>query len=78
MRRLIALGLAGVVLVALIAAQLVLPGIAAQRLRDQLSRSGTVLSVSVSALPAIKLLWRHADRVVVRMGRYQSGTGGLA
>jgi hypothetical protein len=73
LRRLIALGVVGVVLLVLILAQLVLPGIAADRLRDQLSKSGTVLSVSVSAFPAIELLWGQADRVVVRMGRYQAG-----
>jgi hypothetical protein len=72
-RRLIALGVVGVVLLVLVVAQLVLPGIAASRLRDQLSRSGTVLSVKISAFPAIQLLWGHADRVVVRMGRYQAG-----
>lgn len=73
MRRLIALAVAGVVLVVLIVAQLVLPGIAESRLRDQLSESGTVLSVKVSAFPAIELLWGQADRVVIRMGRYQAG-----
>jgi hypothetical protein len=72
-RRLIALGLAGVVLIVLIVAQLALPGIAADRLRDQLARSGTVLSVKVSAFPAIELLWGDADSVVVRLGRYRSG-----
>jgi hypothetical protein len=72
-RRLIALAVAGVVLVVLIVAQLVLPGIAESRLRDQLSKSGTVLSVKVSAFPAIELLWGQADRVVIRMGRYQAG-----
>jgi hypothetical protein len=72
-RRLIALGVAGVVLVVLVAAQLVLPGIAADRLRDQLSKSGTVLSVKVSAFPAVELLWGHADSVVIRMGRYAAG-----
>jgi hypothetical protein len=73
-RRLIALGVAGVVIVVLIVAQLALPGIAANRLRDQLARSGTVLSVKVSAFPAIKLLWGDADSVVVRLGRYRSGS----
>ena len=73
MRPLIALALAGVVLMVLIVAQLVLPEIAASRLRDQLGRSGTVLSVKVSAFPAIELLWHHADSVVVRMARYQAG-----
>ena len=74
MRRLIALGVAGVVLLVLIVAQLVLPGVAARRLRDELSQSGTVLSVKVSAFPAIELLWGDADSVTVRLGRYRSGS----
>jgi hypothetical protein len=78
MRRIIAIAAAGVVLIVLIIAQLVLPGVAADRLRDRLSKSGNVISVEVHAFPAIKLLWNHADRVVVRMGRYQSSTGPLA
>lgn len=60
--------------------QLVLPGIAAQLLRDRLAGSGTVLSVHVDAFPAIELLWHHADRVVVRMQSYRSNPehlGGL-
>jgi hypothetical protein len=69
----IALGVAGVVLLVLVLAQLLLPGIAENRLRDQLSKSGTVLSVKVSAFPAIKLLWGQADSVVIRMARYQAG-----
>ncbi len=73
MRRLIALGVVGVVLLVLVVAQLVLPGIAANRLRDQLSEHGTVISVSVHAFPAIELLWGQADSVVVRMGSYQAG-----
>jgi len=63
----------GVVLLVLVVAQLALPGIAENRLRDQLSKSGTVLSVSVRAFPAVELLWGQADSVVVRMGRYQAG-----
>jgi LmeA-like phospholipid-binding len=77
MRRIIAIVTAGVVLLVLVGAQLLLPGIAANRLRDRLSRSGDVISVEVHAFPAITLLWNHADRVVVRMGRYRSGTGPL-
>lgn len=73
----IALGVAGLVLVLLIVAQLVLPGIATQRIRDQLSRSGTVLSVKVSAFPAIKLLWGDADSVVVRLGRYRAAASSI-
>jgi hypothetical protein len=77
---------AGVVVVvliaALIAAQLTLPGIAASRLRDSLKRHGAVESVSVSAFPAVMLLWHHADTVTVRMRNYHdvsgSGHGGSA
>lgn len=78
MRRLIALGVAGVVVVVLIVAQLVLPGIAADRVRDQLKRSGTVLSVKISAFPAIKLLWGDADSVMVRLARYRAPASSIA
>ena len=64
-------------LLLLVVAQLVLPGIAARRLRDRLSRSGRVLEVKVEAFPAIELLWHQADRVVVRMARYHSTPGHL-
>ena len=77
MRRLAALGVAALVIVVLVVAQLVLPGIAAQRLRDQLAHSGQVLSVQVSAFPAIELLWHDADTVVVRLGRYRPPTADL-
>ena len=77
MRRLIALGIVGLVLLVLVVAQLVLPGIATRRLRDQLARSGTVQSVKVSAFPAIKLLWHQADSVVLRLGRYRSGASNI-
>ena len=77
MRRLGALGVAGLVVVLLVVGQLVLPGIAAQRLRDRLGRSGRVLEVQVSAFPAIKLLWHHADSVVVRMASYRAAPSDL-
>ena len=77
MRRIAVLATAGVVLLVLVLAQLFLPGIAAQRLRDDLEKSGTVLEVKVSAFPAIQLLWHQADSVVVRMGRYRSGSSHL-
>jgi hypothetical protein len=76
-RRIAVLATAGVVLLVLVVAQLVLPGVAAHRLRDQLSHSGTVLQVKISAFPAIELLWHQADSVVIRMGSYRSGTGQL-
>jgi hypothetical protein len=65
------------VVVLLVVAQLVLPGIAAQRLRDRLGRSGRVLEVTVSAFPAIELLWHHADSVVVRMASYRAAPSDL-
>jgi hypothetical protein len=77
MRRLAALGVVAVVVVLLVVAQLVLPGIAAHRLRDRLGRSGRVLEVQVSAFPAIELLWHHADSVVVRMAGYRAAPSDL-
>jgi hypothetical protein len=78
MRRLraLAIGVALIVLL-LVVGQIVLPGIAAQNLRDRLSHNGRVLSVSISAFPAIELLWHQADKVVVHMARYRSTTGHL-
>lgn len=77
-RRLIALGVVAVVVVVLGVAQLVLPGIAAQRLRSQLAPFGQVVSVRVSAFPAIKLLWHRADTVEIRMATYRSSAAGLS
>jgi LmeA-like phospholipid-binding len=68
--------LAAVVLLAI--AQLALPGIAAQALRDRLSRSGRVLDVRVEAFPAIELLWHQADKVVIRMQEYRSNPSNLS
>jgi hypothetical protein len=62
------------VVVLLVVAQLVLPGIAATRLRDRLARSGKVISVSVSAFPAIELLWQDAGRVDVHLASYHAST----
>ncbi|MDQ6745101.1 MAG: DUF2993 domain-containing protein [Actinomycetota bacterium] len=77
MRRLPLLLSAALILILLGLAQLLLPGIATQRLREQLARSGEVLAVEVHAFPAIELLWHHADRVVVRMGSYRSSSPAL-
>jgi hypothetical protein len=78
MRRMIAIGVAGAVLLLFVLAQLFLPGIAADQLRDRLSKNGKVLEVSVSAFPAIELLWHDADKVVVRMASYRSTTSHLS
>jgi hypothetical protein len=74
----IAIGVAAAVVLLLIVAQLVLPRIAEQLLRDRLSAHGRVLEVQVSAFPAIELLWHNADKVVVRMANYRSTTGRLS
>jgi hypothetical protein len=57
----------GVLVALLVVAQLVLPSIAADQIRSTLAQRGHVRSVSVSAFPAIKLLWNRADTVKVRM-----------
>jgi hypothetical protein len=71
-------GLVLLVMVVLVIPQLVLPGIAAQRLRDRLALSGKVLAVEVHAFPAVELLWHQADSVVVRMASYRSSTARLS
>lgn len=81
MRRtsLIASGVALLVLVLVFGVgQLVLPGLAAQRLRDRLAQHGRVLDVEVDAFPAVELLWHRADRVVVRMSSYRSPASALS
>jgi hypothetical protein len=62
----IAVALAGGILLVLVLAQLLLPGIAAKRITTRLSRYGSVQSVSVKAFPALKLLWHDADSVTVK------------
>jgi hypothetical protein len=61
----IALYAAGAIVAALGLAQLLLPGLAAQRVRNQLERYGTVRSATVSAFPAIELLWGSAESATV-------------
>jgi hypothetical protein len=77
MRR-IALLIAAVVLLVLLLAQLLLPGVAEQRLRDRLARSGRVIKVEVDAFPAIELVWHQADRVVLQMATYRSTAHALS
>lgn len=77
MRRIAALVALTIVVLVLVVGQLVLPGIAASTLRDRLARSGRVISVEVSAFPAIELLWHDADTVNVRLASYHSNTGHL-
>jgi hypothetical protein len=76
MRRILAAAIVLAVLVVLaVVAQLVLPGIAENRIRDRLAHDGRVESVQVSAFPAVELLWGHADRVTVRMANVRAAVG---
>jgi hypothetical protein len=56
----------GLVVVLLAVAQIVLPRVAASRIRSRVGRYGHVQSASVSAWPAVKLLWGDADSVHVK------------
>jgi hypothetical protein len=66
-RRRFALAALGAVVVLLVAAQIALPRIAASRISSRVGRYGSVLSVSVSAWPAVELLWGDAGSVHVRV-----------
>jgi hypothetical protein len=64
------------VAVAIGVAQLVLPGLAEQRLRSDLARYGVVRRVHIESSPAIQLLWHRADLVDVAMDSYRSKPSG--
>jgi hypothetical protein len=74
-RRIAAIAALLVALIALAVAQLVLPGVAAQRIESRLSPYGSVRSVTVDAFPAIKLLWHRADAIHIHLASYRSGSG---
>lgn len=63
--RRVVVGLALLLVLAVVLAQVFLPSLAARRVRDRVARYGTVKSVSVTAFPAVKLLWGKADSVSV-------------
>lgn len=67
--RKLSLSLAGAVLALLVLAQLLLPRIAASTISSRVGRYGSVRDVSVTAWPAVKLLWGSADSVRVRARR---------
>jgi hypothetical protein len=60
--------LVALLVVFVLLAQLLLPGIAATRVRARVERYGPVHSTHVSAFPAVKLLWGDADAVSVSAG----------
>jgi hypothetical protein len=62
----VAFAAAGAVVLVLAAAQLALPRIAASRITSRVGRYGKVESVSVSAWPAIEMLWGDVGTVRVR------------
>jgi hypothetical protein len=62
----IAVGSLGGLLLVLVLAQLLLPRLAVSRITSRVGRYGKVLSVSVSAWPAVELLWGHVGSVRVR------------
>jgi hypothetical protein len=64
----IAAGVAGGVVLLLALAQLILPRLAASRVSSRVGRYGKVQSVSVSAWPAVELLWGDVGSVRVRTG----------
>jgi hypothetical protein len=73
-----ALAFLGVVLAALVGSQVALPRIAERRISHDLSATGEVRRVSVDAFPAVKLLFKRADRVEIDMAEARAGTGRLA
>lgn len=77
MSRRLALAL-GALAAFLVATQLALPPLAERHLRGQLERVGDVDSIEVGAFPALKLLWRRADRVEIAMAEATAGPRRLA
>jgi hypothetical protein len=70
----IAGGAVAAVVLALALAQILLPKIASSTISSKLRRYGRVQSVSVSAWPAIKLLWGSADSVKAHMQTFVAST----
>lgn len=69
------IALAGILVALVVAAQFVLPGLAAKRLRSDLVAQGSDVRVEISAFPAIKLLLTKADKVTISVGSYKTDDG---
>lgn len=65
MRRIVVIPLAALAL-ALVASQLFLPGVAERRAEDRLEQKGGTAKVSMSALPAVRILFGDGDKLTVR------------
>ena len=63
--RLIALGVAAVVVVAGVATHFLLPGYLANRVEDRLVEHGGRAEVTLRAVPALRLLAGHGDRIEI-------------
>lgn len=59
-------------------AQLALPRLAEEHVRDRLGGAAEVTAVELRAFPAIELLWRHADRLTARVRSYDAESVDLA
>ena len=66
----------GVAVAALVGGQLALPRIAERRITSDLSENGRVKRVQVEAVPALKLLFKRADRVEVEMAEVRARNTG--
>ena len=73
-----AAAIVAVLLVLAVVAQLVLPGIAERRVRDELEAVAAVSDVEVSAFPAVKLLLGEVDSLSARLSDAEAGQGELA
>ncbi|MDO8209816.1 hypothetical protein [Conexibacter sp. CPCC 206217] len=62
----------------LVLAQLLLPRLAEREVTRQLGGDGEVTAAKVQALPAVELLWRHADRVSAHVRSYDARVGDIA
>jgi DUF2993 family protein len=71
------LALVGGLALLFVLAQVLLPRIAASRISSRVGRYGKVRSVSVSAWPALELLWDHADSVRVSANNLALSTAQL-
>jgi|GEM_PF-1120101 hypothetical protein len=57
--------LAGAIVLLLVVSQLALPGLGESAIEDRLTENGGTAEVSLSALPAARLLWGSGDRITV-------------
>ena len=68
----IAIVVVAAIVVVGVLAQVLLPRIAAGKVREEVEKYGNVKSVEVKAWPAVKLVWKRADEVRVSAGRLKA------